>query len=867
MKLKTSISEKFKKFLDKKKHRRLSTTLVLTILIITIFSIPLGIIPALGRFLFPGYGIWNSPGEIPVEERLDIPELEDDVTVYRDEWGIPHIYASHENDLFFAQGYCHAQDRYFQMDMWRRQVRGKMSEVVGEMYLSQDKFNLAMGMEYWANKTLQKLKTNPFFDNMVSYVDGVNYYLNTHKNEKQMEYHLMNFEPTNWTMLDSLCLVQEMARQMSWGYNDFYRLLNYEALGSAKYNELFGLPAPYQIPICPNYGEFPEAPKAAGIESESDETQLSNTIRPLSEPDTSVITEITSFLDHVQTIESERTRMEFQDVIGSNNWVITGKKSITGKPILNNDMHLAWMLPGVWYEQHLISEDTGLNSYGFAIPGMPLCAVGHNEHVAWGFTNTGFDVLDWYYYKTFGSEKYIYNGKVTDYTTRTHVINVKGQAPVKLTVRETVHGPVLSDLRDFGTADTLGDVVIAPQWTANDIYYNLLAGYKFNHAKNRNEFDQASRYWDTLAQNIVYGDVHGNIAIRPTGKVPIRAGNGFFPYDGSIGQGEWTGYVSFDDLPNTVNPDQDYLTSANQIVAGPDYKYPNIQTGYASGYRTRRINEVLRANYFMDIDKMIMLQRDVKSSAAKAFTPYLINAIESRYGSNPQSTVGEVLTELKDWNYVMDRELAAPTIYRKFRDYFSENTFDDELDYYGAVYDPSLPTLEYLMKEDENSEWFDNINTKFNVENRDDIIIEALLDAIEWLEEYYGSSDPSAWRWGDVHKLYFGHLFGLANKGPYEHDGEGYTVTPSRVSLGRTIRYARGGASERMIVDLSDLNNSISVIPSGERANSNSKHYSDQLEDLFLKGRYHYQYFTNTVDDFPENVIESRIYFTATGGE
>ncbi len=869
MKITTNIREKVNKFLDKKKHRRFSTTIVLTILVVTIFSIPLGIIPALGGLLFPGYGLWNSTGEIPPEERLVIPGLEDDVTVYRDKWGVPHIYASKEKDLFFAQGYCHAQDRFFQMDMWRRQVRGMMSEVVGEMYLSQDKFNLAMGMEYWANKTDQALSKTFFYDNLVSYVDGVNYYLNTHKSEKPMEYQLLGFEPTNWTTLDSLCLVQEMARQMTWSYNDFYRLLNYEALGPALYNELFGLPTPYQIPICPNYGGFPEAPKVAGVDSETEyETQSSTNIRPLSEPKSSVITEISRFLNYAENIESEKTRMEFGEYRGSNNWVITGVKSSTGEPILSNDMHLAWLLPGVWYENHIISKDTGLNSYGFSIPGMPLVAVGHNQYVSWGFTNTGYDVLDWYYYKTFGPDQYIYNGKVTDYTTRTHTIKVKGQAPVKFIVRETVHGPVLSDLRDFGASDTLGDVVIASKWTANDIYNNFLAGYKFNYAKNRNDFDQASRHWNTLAQNIVYGDIHGNIAIRPTGKVPIRAGWGFFPYDGSIGQGEWTGYVSFSDLPNTLNPDQDYLASANQIIAGPEYKYPHIQSGYANGYRARRINEVLRANYFMDVDKMIMLQRDVKSSAAEAFTPYLIDAIESYYGSNPQSTIGRVLTELEDWNHVMDRDLAAPTIYRKWRDYFMDDTFDDEIEYYGAVYGARLATLEYLMKEDDKSKWFDNIDTPLTVETRDDIIIKALNDAIEWLEGYYGSSDPSTWRWGDVHKLYFTHLSGLGalSKGPYEGDGEGYTVTLSGVNLGSRISYARGGSSERMIVDLNDLNNSISVIPSGQRGLSNSKHYADQLEDLFLQGKYHYQYFTNTVDNFPETVIESRIYFTAAGG-
>lgn len=852
-KLKNNINKK----LDKTKYRRLSTYIVITVIILIIFSIPLDILQGLGGIIFPSSGLWNVPGEVPAEERLVIPGFKGNVTVFRDEWGVPHIYSDYEKDMFFAQGYCHAQDRYFQMDMIRRQVRGMLSEIVGESALAQDKYNLAMGMEYWANETDKVISKMAFYENLESYVAGVNYYLQTHKSEKPLEYQLLGFEPTNWSTLDSLCLVQEMARQLSWGYDDIYRMLNYDALGSGKFNELFGLPLPYQIPICPNYGSFGEIPEAAGtIEVEITENPP-------------VISAMSDFITSVNTIDSERELIEFQDIRGSNNWVISGKKSNTGMPILCNDMHLSWIMPGVWYEQHLVAKDTGLNVYGFSVPGMPLVAVGHNQYIAWGFTNTGYDVLDWYYYKTFGSDEYIYNGKMKEFTTRTHIINVKGQAPVEFTVRLTVHGPVLSDLRDFNLPTSNENIVIAAKWTGQGIYYNFLAGNGFNHAKNRAQFDSASRYWTTLAQNIVYADIYGNIAIRPTGKVPIRSNFGKFPYDGSIGEGEWTGYIAFEDLPNTINPDQEFLASSNQIIAGPNYPY-KLQSTYSEGYRARRINEYLSTigPYENGIEKMKKLQHDVKSSCAEAYTPYLINAIESYYGSNAPTQIQSILKELKGWNYFMFRDLAAPTIYRKFRDYLYEYTFNDEFEYYDAILGPNLAVLENLMKEEPNSHWFDDINTLLIKENRDDIIIKALQSTIVWLENYYHSSDPSTWRWGDVHKLYFTHLTGLdaLSKGPYEGDGEEVTVMPSGINMGTTVSYAMGGASERMIVDLSNLNNSMSVIPSGERGLSNSKHYSDQLEQLYLQYKYHYQYFTNTINNFPSSSIESRIYFTTTGG-
>jgi penicillin amidase len=856
---------------EKKVVANLSTAITITIIVMVIFSIPILGIPSLGGILFPGDGLWKVPGEVPTSELLKIPGLNDEVTVIRDEWGIPHIYASSDLDLFFAQGYCHAQDRFFQMDMTRRRVRGMLSEILGEIALTTDQFALAMGMEEWAIKTEAKLRemnangTIDLLPDMDRYIEGINYYLETHRNQKPLEYYLLNFEPTEWTFLDSLCLVQEMARQMTWGYEDFYRLINYEALGPSNYSELFNPFQPYQLPICPNYGDYGPIPKFSGVQYESNPSLKKAVLK---------------FLADVENIDSEKKILESQEIIGSNNWVVNGMKSNTGKPILCNDMHLSWIMPGIWYEQHLVSTETDLNVYGFSIPGMPLCAVGHNEHVGWGFTNTGYDVLDWYYYDVVNDTHYIYDHVPTAYTYRTHELKVKGGGTETLTVKETVHGPVLSDLRDFGLPAAYGDVVIAPKWTAHDYYYNFLAGNGFDRATNRNEFDEASKYWSTLAQNIVYGDIDGNIAIRPTGNVPIRddskiplghLGNGTIPYNGSNGEGEWIGYIPFEDLPNTINPSQKYLASANQIVAGPNWNYSKyfLQNEYNDGYRARRINDVLSKapDGTVSIDIMKSLQHDVNSSAAEAFIPYLIDVINFEYGSSPPPQIAGVLTQLEGWKYVMDKDFAAPTIYRKWRDYFLDYTFNDEFNYLGAVGSPSIAVLEYLMKEDELSHWFDDINTG-PVESRNETMLKALDDTIIWLEDFYDSSDPSTWKWGDIHQVYFEHLTFLEplSVGPYPYDGEGRTVMPSNVNIRSGVGIASGGASERLIIDFSNINNTISVIPSGERGYPNSKHYSDQLKQLYLQNKYHTQYFGYTSHDFPQNSIESTIYFIPYGG-
>lgn len=825
-----------------------------------LLSIPLiSLLAPLGNVLIPGSGLWRAPYEVPESETFHVEGLSDEVTVYRDEWGIPHIYAKNEADLSFALGYVHAQDRMFQMDMARRSVRGLLSEVVGSYALREDKYNLAMGMEYWARKTLEKTQEMQdngeidFLDEWERYVDGINHYNNIHSNELPPEYSILGFSPLDrpWTLLDSMCYSKYMSKMLTWGYSDLYRLINYEALGNEKFDELYKDYMPYQIPIVPDYGDFPDTPQLS-----SGTSQMSS----------SLIKTVESFLSDIEQLDSESSLMllKEQDIIGSNNWVVDGIKSSTGKPILCNDMHLAWNVPGIWYEAHLVAEDTSLNTYGFTLAGVPLPIVAHNQYLAWGLTNTGFDVLDWYYFTEVDDNTYVDDGISKPYETWDYEIPVKGETPEDFSVKVTTHGPVLSDFLGSATPESIddSDIVIVPRWTANAITYELIAIYEFNHAKNRQEFDEASKYFHNPGQNIVYADVDGNIAIRPTGKVPIRDGNGKFPYDGSNGEGEWTGFIPFEDLPESKNPDQHYLASANQISAGPNYQY-FLQNDYSSSYRAKRINELLAnaEDGTVGVEKMKEIQLDVKSSAAEAFTPYLISVIEGLNPINRTDLMDDALTQLKNWDYDMDKDISAPSIYRKWRDYYMEETFEDEFEFYEARGQPDMSILEKLTKQVPGSHWFDDIRSGV-IEQRDDIILRAFEYAIDFLEDFYDTREVSKWTWDKLHQVTFDHILGLQGFGigPFESDGSGYTVTPSRVNIDDGTGYARGGASERMIVDFSDLENSISCIPSGQRGISNSEHYSDQLEELFLQGQYHKQYFYDTMDKFAQNVeIESYI--------
>ncbi|MFW9924443.1 MAG: penicillin acylase family protein [Candidatus Thorarchaeota archaeon] len=849
----------------------------ISILMIVGLSIPLGFLPSIGKLFFPGNGIWITEEEIKSQETISLPFLSDDVTVYRDTWGIPHIFGTNESDIAFALGYVHAQDRLLQMDLARRLTTGRLAEIMGESMIEQDKFNLNMMKEYWSNETYYQLleSNNPqdsiLLQILLSYSNGINYYLEKTK-ILPIEFTLLGFRPDPWTPKDTLGFIKYMSEMLTWDYADFNNMMLLEGLGNNNYTELFEYPLPFQIPICPNYGNYSDeslSPSISHIENEEIDSQL--------------ISIFNNFLEQTFSLPSEIERINSEGFVGSNNWVVSGNKSATGKPILCNDMHLSYNLPGIWYESHLVNQKEGedFNIYGFFLAGVPYPIVGHNNHVGWGMTNTGYDVIDWYYYDAVNSTHYIYNGEAKKYQLVTYSIPVKSGETISYTIKLTVDGPVFYDLWEQGEIPSLENKIIACRWIGQTASNEGRAIYNFAHAKNRAEFNLASRDFSTPAQNIVYADIYGNIGIRPTGKVPIRddtaipswhRGNGTMPYNGSNGEGKWIDYVPFDDLPHTENPSQGYLASANQIVAGPEYfnNYYLQNILYTSpGYRAQRINDYLTSKSILTIDDMIDLQLDIYSTRAESFIPHLLNCLVPL--ETLSTTQSNAMDELIGWDYNMDVDSSAATIFAAWIMKFRSETFDDELSEANAPNYPKDTVLQKLMITEPNSLWFDNINTE-QIETRDDIMLLAFEKTVAALMEYYNSDDVETWIWGDLHQVIFPHLTGITafGKGPYPIGGSGYTVNPVSIRniwKGEGIVQSIGshGASERMIIDFSNLNNSLSIIPSGQRGISNSKHYTDQLE-LYLEGKYHPQYFAaNSNEKFLEIWIETVIYFKVGG--
>ncbi|MHA1819148.1 MAG: penicillin acylase family protein [Promethearchaeota archaeon] len=890
-------SLKNKERINKKKEIiKVSSVLGGLVLLIIAFSMPLGLIPPLGRFLFPGDGVWSIQNGIPEYERIDTDYVSHEVRVYRDQFGIPHIYGTNESDLMFALGYCQAEDRLFQMDMMRRASEGLLSQILGPLTLPQDEFSLNMLKVYWGNKTLIKIeelaKTDPEIQNIYNmlthFTAGINYFIDNHKDDLPLEFKFLNYKPARWTNMDTVMAIFYMTEMLTWNYWDFYNEMLYNTLGAGNYTLLYGYPLPYQIPVTTDYGNYSDITPPTSKFSASNE-QINDGLPQSAGNDQNegnqaedIVSYIAKrFIEDVKKVPGEKSRLMNPLVIGSNNWAVSGSKTKSGKPILCNDMHLPLNIPNIWYEAHLINleQSNKFNYYGFFIAGVPVPIVGHNDYIAWGFTNVGYDVLDWYYYTKVDDDHYIYNGSIKEFGKIQYKIPVKGQDDVVFTIKTTVDGPVFDDLSLPINSTLLANnsIVVAAKWIAHSdiIYKDVLAFYGYLHAHNRTEFDEASANFVCPAQNHIYADIHGTIGIRPTGWVPIRddskipgwhLGNGTMPYNGSAGEGSWTGFLPFSELPHSENPAQGYLVSANQISAGPEYlKNYTLQNPFsvANGYRARRINDLLASHTDITVDDMKKFQLDVYSVRAGNFTPYLINALDSLSQKTPlQQSAYNIL---KNWDYTMDKDKVAPTLFNIWAPVLKEQIFKDQMDLLGIDLYPKDAVVERLIKQYPNSPWFDNISTP-NVETRDDILISAFNTTLNALVDYFGTDNISQWTWGKIHKRVIKHITGLSALGvePFAYNGSSFVITPASSQNWKDGKVVEGesvwGSSERLIVDFADINNTISVIPGGESGLINSKHYTDQL-DLYLAGQYHTQYFGITnYQDFSKDLIESELY-------
>jgi len=862
---------------------KLILSFVPVLLIIIVFSTPLGMIPPLGGLINPNGGVWDvSTYAEHGSKTLTIPGLENEVTCYYDEWGIPHIFAETDEDMLFTIGYVHARDRLFQLDMVRRLFTGKVAEILGEYALPSDirMRNLCLersASESW-NLYLAENPDSSIVSGLNAYADGINYYIeHLSAHELPLEFRLLNYKPSSWLPHYSIAYGKYMALGLAHdGFREFIVALLATSFSDAEMLELFPLNNTVGIiPVLPNYGNYtspPSSPDSVHSSTEVDEHSvppevINSIFQILADKDRA--NQIVIDKNNGFTVEDYSTI--FDTIIGSNNWVIDGNVSTTGYPILANDMHLQLVMPSVWYEIQHASAESGINVYGFSFVGAPGVVAGHTKYASWGFTNVGADVTDYFYYKESSDGTQFLNGTVwQDYDVQFDMIPVKGSTDYNLSIKFTGHGPIISPDISSVVNDS-GYAPISMRWTGHDdlIYgtpdYLFRAIMQFWKCQTLSDFIEAQKDWGVPGQNLAIATSDGHIAIRPVANYPIRPeGNwGRNPKNGSDPSNDWLGYIPYNELAVAHDPEQHFLSSTNQKTTGPDYPY-FMGSFFAPGYRSRSITQLIQekidADEKISAEDMKLFQSNIIDTSVEAFQP-----VWSTIDTKGNTTLQAALNYMLDWggseysSGEMHRDIVAPTIFTEWLEFLRVNTFADEFaDAPERVRNryPQDNILENMTLYHESVKWFDDISTP-EMETIDDVAYKSLVDAVNYLSSQWGldTTDMDDWVYGEYHKLFPLHLteLGPFNAGPYPFYGNGYTLA---AASGRTVHH---GASERAVYDLdpsiSEITHAWTSIPGGQNGNPLSKHYKDQLELLYInrtndKFGYHLSHFYQTAADF-----------------
>src|SRR4051812_3714171 len=694
------------------------------------------------------YVRWTIQRSYPqTSGRLTVKGLSKDVTVYPDQWGVPQIYADDADDLMRAQGYVHAQDRFWEMDFRRHVTAGRLSELFGTTTLDTDKVVRTMGWRRVAEQELPLLRpdTRRY---LAAYAQGVNAWLGAHRNTatQSLEYSVLGlrnsgYHPEPWTPVDSLAWLKAMAWDLRSNMDEeLGRALAATKVPRARVDQLY--PAyPYdRSPVIVDGGK--DARGGPVTEPRA------RTLPPALEKVSAAINAMPTLLGNGAP------------GLGSNSWVVAGSRTTTGKPLLANDPHLAPAMPSLWYQEGLhcrvLTAACPYDVSGFTFSGVPGVVIGHNQRIAWGFTNLGPDVSDLYLERV-GGGTYEYKGRREPLRTRTEQIKVAGGKTVTITVRATRHGPLLSDAMD--EARTAGNgLAVALRWTALDPGRTADAIGLLNTAQNWSQFRTAAASFEVPAQNLVYADVDGDIGYQAPGRIPVRTkGDGTWPAQGWTGEQEWKGYLPFDRLPASYNPEKGYIATANNAATGPGY--PDLLTkDWSYGYRAARITQLIEQTPKMDAAGMARIQMDDRNGFAPTLVPHLL-----RVGQGPAAGL------LRGWDFTQDAGSAPAAYYNAVYRHLLLRTFNDELPD-GARPDGGDRWFEVLraLLDKPDDPWWDNVRTPGVTETRDDILRQAMKDADTELRHRLGDH-PAEWKWGDLHRLRLtNQTFGDSGIGPIE---------------------------------------------------------------------------------------------------
>ncbi|MGE6355830.1 penicillin acylase family protein [Flavobacterium sp. NPDC079362] len=739
------------------------------------------------------------------EGEVQLKNLEKETTVYFDDFGVPHIYANSEKDAMTALGYVHAQERLWQMELLRRIAPGRLSEIFGSVALKNDKFFSGIGIEEASAKAIAKLdKNSQSYKMTMAYLDGINQYLE--EGTTPIEFTLVGVKKEKFTI------------------KDVYNIFGYMSFSFAMAQKT----DPLLTDIRNRYGA--EYLKDLGIEGEFNTTQIKSSKENIEEY-TTIAKSVAALLDN----------SPIPPFVGSNSWVAGPKKTKNGKVIFANDPHIGFSQPATWYEAHLITPDFEL--YGCYLAGTPYPLLAHNRDYAYGLTMFENDDIDFYQEKNKVGDASQYQTPTgfATYETRKKTIKVKDTSDVVLTIKSSRHGPIMNDLLD--RLDRKNPIAMSWIYTQQPIQI-LDAVYGLSHAKSKDDFRKAVQLVAAPGLNVMYGDAKGNVAWWATGTLykHDKDVNSFFILDGASGKDDIKEYLDFSKNPSAENPKWGYVYSANnQPEAIDGYLYPGY---YLPEDRAKRISGLMDAKSDWDKEAISKMIFDNTSPIAPGVVQSLISNVNTASLSAKEK---EVITVLKSWKGTNNLEDVAPTIYNKWVYLYLKNTFEDEMgeDNFNLFLGLSLGKQIIARQiENENSVWWDNIKTKNVKETRSEIVSKSFHESVKALQEQLGEK-VADWNWGKVHTVEHEHPLGkiaalrkLFDVGPFAAPGSNEVINNQFFGLTKEGKYyVKGGPSTRRIVDFSDIENSWSILPTGQSGNPFSKHYDDQAE-MYNAGKF-----------------------------
>ncbi len=738
--------------------------------------------------------------------------LQKTVDIFTDKYGVPHIFAQNEPDLFFAAGYQTARDRLFQISLVVSASRGSLAAFFGNDFLKDDIYLRTWGIYKTSKRILEN--TDPkTIEILQRTCDGINARIDELDGRYPLEFKLLKVKPLKIEPADIIAYSRLMAHdlQQSWKPEILFGLL-LECFGSEKLNELFPLYEPFRPTI-------------------SNKKHYKNTKLLFS-----------SIWNHEERIRGLTGANGVS--IGSNSWVVSGEKSLTGKPILANDPHLQFTQPSKWYEMHL--KGGAYNVSGAFLPGFPLPVLGQNEKIAWGFTNIMADDIDFFIEKIHpkNKNKYKHDDKWLDIISRSETISLKEGKDTTITIRETHHGPIISDIHPLLKEK---DYAISMSWVGNIITNEIAALTQFGLVNNWDEFSKTVKTFSVPGQNIIYADTIGNIGWRAAARIPIRKdGESLVPRPGWDSDYDWKGFVPFDEMPYIYNPQKGYIATANNKIVDDSFPY-YISNQWAEPSRIERIEELIENKEKLNVNDMKKIQNDRLSSFAREVTPNIIKHLPKSFDGNQKSAYEYLI----NWDFIETPASSAALVFHVVLDELLNNIYKDELDlvdkkaFDAFVHFSMLPyrNIHWVLSEGKSS-WIDDVRTKDKTETLEEIVIISFERAVNRIEKEVGLN-PSVWTWASLHTLTHPHplgkikildlIFGF-DVGPYKTGGSTMTVNKGEYEvLGGFDQSV--GASFRRIVDLGNMNLTQFIIPTGQSGQQKSPHYLDQA-DLYNKGLY-----------------------------